>query len=134
MRLILDENLPPALARSLDALSSRDGHSVTHIRDLVGSGALDTTWIAAAAQEIDPVVVSGDRRMLTREHELRALRAHNLTTFILGPGWSDRTFWDKAWLLTRWWPKFIDVAGRAPHGTIFRVPHRNAPADLRPHF
>jgi len=132
VRFVLDENLPPAFARSLDALSSREGHAVVHVRDLAGAGASDIDWIAAAAEQANPAAVSGDRRMLTRPHELQALRAKSLTTFILAAGWSDLTFWDKAWLLTRWWPKLIGIAERAPRGSIFRVPHRHSPVDLRP--
>lgn len=130
MRFVLDENLPPSFARSLDALSDRDIHSVVHVRDLVGIGTTDVEWIATVSAGERSVVVSGDRRMLTRAHELRALRDSRLTTFILSAGWSHLLFWEKAWLLTRWWPTVTVLAEAADPGTIFQVPHKHMPSTL----
>lgn len=132
MRFVLDENLPPPFARSLNALSERDGNSVVHVRDFVGESTDDVDWIAAIATGEPSAVVSGDRRMLTRVHELQALRASGFTTFVLAPGWSGLIFWEKAWLLTRWWPTIIALATIVPAGTIFQVPHRHRPTTLRP--
>jgi hypothetical protein len=132
MRFVLDENLPPPFARSLNALSQRDGNSVVHVRDFVGEGTSDVEWITTIATGEPSAVVSGDRRMLTRAHELQALRASGFTTFVLAAGWSGLTFWDKAWLLTRWWPTVIALATTTPAGTIFQVPHKHRPTMIRP--
>jgi hypothetical protein len=132
MRFVLDENLPPPFARSLNTLSERDGNSVAHVRDFVGPAVSDVEWIAAITTGEQSVVVSGDRRMLTRAHELQALRASGFTTFVLAAGWSGLIFWEKAWLLTRWWPTIIELGTAAPSGTIFRVPHRHRPTMIRP--
>jgi hypothetical protein len=132
LNFVLDENLPRAFARSLNALTERDGFSVKHVRDFVGKQTDDIDWIAAVAKE-GGSVISGDRRLTTREHELRALRDSGLITFILAPGWSKLPFWEKAWLLTRWYPKLAEIASRSPAGRIYRVPHRHAPGDLKPY-
>lgn len=78
-------------------LTARDGFSVTHVRDFVGEQTLDVDWIPLAAKE-GGSVISGDRRLASREHELLALRSSGLRTFILAPGWSKLPFWEKAWL------------------------------------
>ena len=44
MKVLVDENLPPALARSLQALFVRK-HEIVHIRDRIGPGAKDGQWI-----------------------------------------------------------------------------------------
>jgi hypothetical protein len=134
MWFVLDENLPPAYARCLAELEGRGRElTVSHIRDVVGKNVIDTEWIEAIKSKGAPVVISGDRRMLTRVHELQALRDAQLTTFILAPGWSNLKFWDKAWLLIRWWPTIVQLAGASPPGTIFRVPHKHGPSRLTPY-
>ena len=104
MNFLLDENLPRAYARSLNALAERGGYSVTHVRDVVGEKTDDVDWVSEVGKQ-GGAVISGDKRLTTREHELRALRSSGLITFILAPGWSKLAFWEKAWLLTRWYPK-----------------------------
>lgn len=132
MKLVLDENLPPAIARALAALSVGSDHSVLHVRDLVPRATPDVDWIPiAAAQGVD-AVVSLDHRMLTRKQELASLRAWRLTVFILAAGWSGMKIWDKAWLLTRWWPRLVETAEAAPPGSVFRVPAQHTPKELRP--
>ncbi len=133
MNFVLDENLPPAFARALEAFAYPDGHVVAHLHALAESGTGDSDWIKILGnQEITWNVISGDRRMLTRKHELQALRDHKLTTFILAHGWGNVTFWDKAWLLVRWWPIFVELASAHPRGSIFAVPYRQVPKGLNP--
>ena len=131
MRFLLDENLPPAFARSLDALARRDGHSVAHVLDFVKAGTDDFNWIISLSEERG-AVISGDRRMLTRRHELRALKDSQVTTFILAPGWASLRFWDKAALLVRRWPEIALAATNHRAGSIFIVPHKYTTAALRP--
>jgi hypothetical protein len=132
LKLLLDENLPPAFARSLDALSAHEAVSVAHVRDFFGAGTSDTKWIREVGEDGGWAIVSGDRRMLTREHELLALRQWRLTTFILAAGWKNMKFWDRAWLLVRWWPQVIATAAGHPAGTIFVIPHHQRPAAMKP--
>jgi hypothetical protein len=132
LNFLLDENLPPAFARALDALRHPKVQSVRTVRDHVAAGTPDADWIAAVAKAGGHAVVSGDRRMITRKHELQALRDAKLTTFILAKGWAPLPFWDKAWLLVRWWPMIAEAASKHPAGTIFEVPYRQTPKVLQP--
>ena len=131
MNFALDENLPPSFAVALDALSGPQGHPVAHLRSIVRRGTHDTVWIKVLAAQGPHAIVSGDRRMLTRQHELKALRDAKLTSFVLAVGWSPLPFWEKAWLLVRWWPTIVDHATRHPDGVIFMVPHRQMPRALQ---
>jgi hypothetical protein len=132
LNFLLDENLPPRFARALDALAHVDVGSVRTVRDHVARGISDAEWIAAVAKAGSHAVISGDRRMTTRKHELEALRKAKLTAFILAKGWAEQTFWSKAWLLVRWWPKIVELASKHPAGTVFVVPYLQTPKDLRP--
>jgi hypothetical protein len=133
LKFLLDENLPPAFARALDALSSKDGHSVHHVRDVVPPRTSDVRWISTIGAEGGWSALSGDRRILTRRHELRALKEAKVTIFILAPGWAGPRFWEKAWMLVRWWPSLVEAACGSAPGTIFVIPHRQKPKSLKPH-
>ena len=62
MKLLVDNNLPPALGRGLGAMFA-DDHEVIHIKDKFGTGSLsDEDWIERLAAEGGWSVLSGDRR------------------------------------------------------------------------
>ncbi|MES2001583.1 MAG: hypothetical protein V4444_04640 [Pseudomonadota bacterium] len=76
MKLFVDNNLPPTLARGLNALFDGDHEVICH-RDKFGkTNRLDEEWIPALGAEGDWVVLSGDlnipKKRPTRELFLRA--------------------------------------------------------------
>lgn len=67
MKLLIDNNLAPALGRGLDALFAGQ-HHVQHIKDKFGTGSLpDAQWIEVLGREGGWCVLSGDRRIATRK-------------------------------------------------------------------
>jgi len=61
---LVDNNLPPALARALDALSANkfsDLEQVIALRDKFPQDASDVTWIQALGQEGDWFILSADQ-------------------------------------------------------------------------
>ncbi|MER9534181.1 hypothetical protein NKI89_31095 [Mesorhizobium sp. M0309] len=50
MKALVDENLSPALARSLNALFAGE-HEIVHIREKFGPGVKDVAWIAQLSTE-----------------------------------------------------------------------------------
>lgn len=76
MKVFVDNNLPPSLARGLDALFGEDHQVVCH-RDKYGRTHIeDEEWIPALGAEGDWVVLSGDmniaRKRPSRELFLRS--------------------------------------------------------------
>lgn len=128
MKFVLDNNLPPVFARSLNALAESEPYDVIALRAEVPSFTDDLEWIPHFGGQGNCAVVSGDRRLRTRFHQLQALRQHKLTHLILAPGWSKLTLWNKAWLLVRWWPSIVEMATNAKPGTGFVIPHKHSPS------
>ena len=124
---MLDNNLPPALAESLNALSKTFDHSVHHLRSRFADDAPDIQWIRELAEEGSWCIVTQDR-LVRSKAEKEALRLSGLVTFVLKSGWSSLDYWDKAWQLTRWWPRIIDqgvgIAGPAAFGVPVRFSGR----------
>lgn len=85
MKVVIDENLPPALARALAALFVGE-HEIIHIRDRYGPGVTDLQWIPELSREGRWVVLSGDRRIRRNKAEFNAFRASRLIGFFLAAG------------------------------------------------
>ncbi|PVE53985.1 MULTISPECIES: DUF5615 family PIN-like protein [Rhizobium/Agrobacterium group] len=85
MRVLIDENLPPALARSLSALFAGK-HDIVHVRERYGPGVTDLQWINELSAEGKWIIISGDRRITRNKAEYNAFRASNLVGFFLSKG------------------------------------------------
>lgn len=85
MRVLIDENLPPALARSLSALFAGK-HEIVHVRERYAPGVTDLQWISELSAEGKWIIISGDRRITRNKAEYNAFRASNLVGFFLSKG------------------------------------------------
>lgn len=131
MNFFLDNCLSPRYAKSLDALSGRDGHGVVHLQDRFPRDARDPDWIRALGSESDWVVVSGDTRIVRSVELRKEWRAARLTAFFLAPGWMKVSYWPQIAMLVRWWPRILEQARLVERGTGFEVPFR-APGQFKP--
>ena len=123
MKFLFDNNLPPRLARGIEALSrgEPDVEAVVPLRDKFAANTADVVWLEELATEGGWIVVSIDRfKKSSAEREL--MRRQGLTVFVLDPQWS-KPFWTQASQLVLWWPKVLDVA-RLTSKTALRVPWR----------
>lgn len=125
MKAQIDENLPPSLARAIDAIARNYDHEVVHVRDFVASGTTDLDVFDAAIER-------GIRVHVTQDHHHRkpaerdAIARLGLTVFVLAKGWSTLGQYDRAARLLEWWPKMMQQAELVQPGAMFRVPHARA--------
>jgi predicted nuclease of predicted toxin-antitoxin system len=89
VKVLIDENLSPALAKALDALFGGE-HEVEHIRIKFGPNVTDAEWIRRLSEEGHWVVISGDARIARRKTEQAAFRNSRLIGFFLAPAGSER--------------------------------------------
>lgn len=85
MKVIVDENLPPAIARALSALFV-DEHQVIHLRERFGSKVSDIEWLTELNSEGGWVILSADRRISKNKTEQRVFRASKHIGFFFAPG------------------------------------------------
>lgn len=122
MKAQIDENLPTALARALNALVSVDGHEVVHVTDYA-KGASDLELFRRA-------IVNGVQIHITQDHHYRrpaereAITRLGLTVFVLAKGWNNLRYYDKAARLIEYWPAIATASTMFAAGSIFRIPHR----------
>jgi hypothetical protein len=121
VKFFVDNNLPPALAKALHALSEPSSHSVAHLKEMFAPNSIDEHWIATLSAEGGWSVITHDK--LNKGLEREALRRAGLIVFFLDKGWSNHSFWDKAHNLVRWWPRIIEQSEGMRGGAAFKVPY-----------
>jgi hypothetical protein len=121
VKFFVDNNLPPALAKALHALSETSDHSVFHLRNKFAQDTADSDWIGSLSQEGGWSVITHDK--LNKGLEREALRRAGLIVFFLDKGWANHTFRDKAHNLVRWWPRIIEQSEGIKGGAAFKVPY-----------
>jgi hypothetical protein len=86
LRLLLDHNLAPPLARCLQALFIQD-HEIVAFGERFPIDVADVDWIAALDQEGGWAVLTKDLRIRTRPHERAALDRSRIVYFFLAGSW-----------------------------------------------
>ena len=125
MKWLVDNNLPPALARALNELSANKFSGLEQIialRDKFSPDTADITWMQTLGQEGDWFILSADQFRKHGDLERKALRQSGLIVFCLGKQWSSHHYWEHSANLLRWWPHIVDQAERLQGGAAFRVP------------
>ncbi len=102
MKVFLDNNLSPYLARALSTLLEPEGDQVVHLSDRFAPDTEDRVWIEALAAEGGWIVISADRRISRNPIEREAWRRSRLVVFFLSPQWRRLRHIEIAWRLLRW--------------------------------
>ncbi len=130
MKLLLDHNLAPRIAKALNALF--DGqHEIVALRDKFPPNTLDVTWITALDQDRGWAVLTRDLHIRTRPHERAALDRARIVFFFLAGSWGSFGVEETAARLIRLFPKMAAQTALAESGR-FELPI-NAGSLLRPH-
>ena len=82
---MVDENLPPNMARCLQALF-KEQHEIIALRDKFDqSGISDTAWITTLGKEGSWCVLTADLRISKNKIERNAFLSNNLVGFVMAP-------------------------------------------------
>jgi len=120
LNFLIDNNLPPAIARALHELCKAEDHAVVPLRDKFQANARDVQWITELSNEGGWAVVSQDR-FSKGDVERQAFRECGLPVFCLAKQWGQMTYWSKAENLVRWWPAIVRQAELISGGAAFKV-------------
>ena len=130
MKLLLDNNLAPRIAKALNALF--DGqHHIVALRDGFPADTPDVEWITALDQKGGWTVLTRDLHIITRPHERAALDRSRIVFFFLARAWEKFGVEETTARLIRLIPKMAAQAELAESGR-FELPI-NAGSKLRPH-
>lgn len=124
MKVLVDENLSPALAKSLNELFASE-HEIVHIRDKFGAGVKDADWIIALSKEGGWTVISGDRRITRNRAEYAAFRSSRLVGFFLSKGLYKSSVIKQMERILALWPIIEAQSGLVSGGAMFELPMRS---------
>ncbi len=84
--------------------------------------AADEFWADAFRRFGGEIVISADKMIACRPHQIRAFEQNGLKSFFLGRRWQPTTMRYKAAHIMFWWPKIASVALTIPKGQSYWVP------------
>lgn len=125
MKVMVDENLPPAMAKSLAALFVGK-HEVVHLRDKFGPAVKDTEWIRALNAEGHWVIISADRRIARNRAEQQAFKSSKLVGFFLAPSLQKAKLTKQMERLMALWETIETQANLVGGGAMFEIPVKSS--------
>jgi hypothetical protein len=105
LKLFLDNNLAPRIARSLHGLFDGEHHIVA-LRDMFRGNASDIEWITALDQQGGWAALTRDLHIRTRPHERAALDRARIVFFFLAGAWGSFSVEETAARLIRLVPRW----------------------------
>ena len=127
MKVLLDNNLSPQIARAINHLIAPDGHQLISKKDKFGDPRIDDIdWIAELDEEGGWAFISLDTHIRRRPHEREVLRRSEVTAFFLAPAWQRFPPIRQAAQIMQWWSRLEREFNRSKPGTSFFVPWKSS--------
>lgn len=129
LKIVLDENLPKTLAQAMDLLDQKGDVSVVHITDVVPAGTPDEEWASHVGRD-GWCVITLDRNILRRKHEIQEMTRCGVGLFVLRP--PKKANWCKqVQMLVRRWSDIKGAARSHERPYAFNVPSKGAISKYR---
>ncbi len=132
MKVLIDNNLSPAIARALNELFKPD-HEIIALREKFDPTISDADWINTLSIEGRWVVISGDRRITRNKAEYAAFRNSRLVGFFLARGLYKTKATKQVERILALWERMETLAGTVEGGAMFELQMKsNLIKQLRP--
>jgi hypothetical protein len=119
---MVDNDLPPRLARALHLIFEADGDEIVALRDKFGRDNLkDAEWIGALAQEGRWAILSADRRIAKQRPSRELFIGAGLVGFFFPPSLQKEALFKQASRVIGLWPDIRDQVRLNANG-CFEVP------------
>ncbi len=108
MKIFIDENLSPFLARGIHILETHldDGFEVLSIKDVFGKsdgkGVKDEEWIPQVG-EMGGVVITQDKNIHRTKPQRDLFEEHGIGMFFISPPKNGYTYWQMVEILIKEW-------------------------------
>lgn len=127
MKVALDENIPPTLALGLDAIfkGSKDKPFTVCAAKAYSPGPRapsDIPWVQAFAEDGGRVVVSGEKKMRSVPHYVKAFSEAGVVQYYMPPLWNHWGMCKRAGFILVWWERVMSHAEDARRGSAWIVP------------
>jgi hypothetical protein len=120
LKVIVDENLPPAIAQALAALFVGK-HEVIHLRKRFGPKVSDIDWLTELNQEGGWVILSADRRISKNKAEQRVFHTSKHIGFFFAPALQKASTLKKMERLMVVWETIEKQVPLVKGGSMFEI-------------
>jgi PIN like domain len=129
VRLLVDHNISPYIARALAAIAEADGHQVEAKFDKFdgNTSVPDTEWLGLLGNEGGWAFVSDDHRIYRNPQERSAMLAARVIGFFLEPAWRKRnvTEYERAARLILWLPRLAQQCEAVAPPAAYKLPFKH---------
>jgi hypothetical protein len=120
VKVLLDHNLSPRLARALNELFGAD-HQVVSLRDKFPPDTPDVKWITTLSDEGGWAVISGDRAISRTKAEYQAFRSSKIVGFFLSRSLQKANVQQQMARLLVLWESMETLMKGARGGSMFEL-------------
>lgn len=120
MKVLIDNNLSPKMARALNQLFYPD-HEIVALRDKFPANTSDEEWITALSSDGRWIVISGDRRITRNKTEYAAFRSSHLVGFFLARGLYKATVVKQMERILALWENIETLTRTVAGGAMFEL-------------
>lgn len=123
MKIRADEHISPKLIRAVQSIALSHGWELSHVREHNAARTADETWIPRFVAEGGQVILSADRKIMARPHQLMVLIESKLIGIFLPAKWAEARGHAQAAHLLWWWPRIEATISTSRAGQCWKVPY-----------
>ena len=135
MKVLIDHNISPHIARALGCIAEPHGHQVVAKSAMfdTSTSVTELEWLDTLGREGGWAFVSDDHRIFKNPLERTAMIRARVIGFFFEPAWRKRnvTEYERAARLLLWWPGLVETCRIVAPPAAFRLPI-NHKSRLRP--
>lgn len=121
VNVLFDHNMPPAIARALHEIISKDGHAAFALRDKFKVNISDVDYFDELGRGSGWIVISKDLANSRKKAERTAILRNKLVAFYLSPALQKKHISMQAAAVLWHWPKILNQREIAERG-LFQLP------------
>lgn len=123
VKVLLDHNMPPSIAKSLNEIVKIEGHSANALRDLFPRDIKDVEYFRHLDRNW--IVISKDLQNSRKKAERAAILGNNIVAFYLSPALQRKKVNEQAAAILWHWDKML-VQRQALRNGLFQMPENKA--------
>ncbi|MBC6437829.1 MAG: hypothetical protein GDA52_06770 [Rhodobacteraceae bacterium] len=123
VKVLLDHNMPPQIARALDAIVKPDGHEVKAFRDHFPVNISDREYFGQL--NLGWIVISKDLANSRKKTERAAILSNNIVAFYLSPALQKKRVHQQAAAILWHWDKILGQRQIVKNG-LFQLPENKS--------
>jgi hypothetical protein len=119
----LDADIPKKAVTALKVIFGGDELDFLWVPDIVPANTEDIFWAPVFRKKGGRVIISGDKEIAKRPHQIIAFQQNELICFFMEPPWSSNYRLNaKAASLIYWWPAIATQIEKSSLGDVWQVP------------